>query len=136
VGVFQRLCHRVVLGNLHQVLCFRAIAGANEAARGRYGRQLYELASRDLAQGNLLPSGATADFANFTAAAILPEVPERQQNGRGFCQDLEILHWRTFFQGECEGNHSTLPELFHVGRASHNFTVCKRSAELPPAGRC
>jgi hypothetical protein len=97
VGVFQRLCHRVVLGNLHQVLCFRGIAGANEAAGGRYGRQLYELASRDLAQGNLLPSGATADFANFTAAAILPEVPERRQNGRGFHQDLEILHWRTFF---------------------------------------
>jgi hypothetical protein len=78
----------------------------------------------------------TADFVNVTAAAILPEVPERQQNGRGFYRDPEILHWRTFFPGECEGNHSTLPELFHVGRASHNFTVCKRSVELPPAGRC
>jgi hypothetical protein len=36
-----------------------------------------------LLKGISFPSGATGDFVYFTAAAILLEIPERQQNGRG-----------------------------------------------------
>ena len=128
--VFQGHRHRVVLGELGQVLRVNRGPRANEAAGGRNGRQLYELTSRDFAQENLLnlwfglSLGTSASFygKDLNGGKTDPALARRGNHSQN-------LHWRTVFPAECERIHTMSREPFHGSAVRRIISfVCPRTA--------